>query len=334
MQAKHVKQIQHKKNLKIKKYGGIVIIIILYVSSLAIVYSQEISTHITYKDEGFIEPFFCQETNCSQMLTLLLRNASAYCAFYDLGDANLIGALDSSTIQTILFEENYEEEYSFATPVKSKGLMHNKFCVINESIVLTGSWNPTYRGTNKNDNYILVIGSKKISSWYVQLWKHLQNRAIKSPAQLHLKLSGIPVDLFACPQHNCEDEHITSIQKAKETIKILAFTFTSKPIAQALIAKEQEDVNVSVVFEKTRVTRYATDEVLAKQNVSVKYDTNPYTMHEKLFIIDNITVFVGSYNPTKNANENNDENVLRIQNEQIAKKFINEFNNIANNSKK
>lgn len=310
----------------------IVLFIILYLTSIGLVYSQEISSQIRHQDTGFIEPFFCQETNCSQLLSTLLEDAQARCAFYDLGEQGVIDALNSSSIQTLLFEENYEKKYDFAQPVPSAGLMHNKFCVINDSIVLTGSWNPTYRGTNKNDNYIVVIASPKISAWYTQLWKHLQDRTVQSPQATKILLSGTPVDLFACPQHNCEDEHIRSIQEAKKSINILAFTFTSKPLAQELVNKIQEHLEVEVVFEKTRITRYSVDKILVKENITVKYDTNSYTMHEKLFIIDENIVLIGSYNPTNNANVNNDENVLRITNKELAKKFLGEFETIKEKS--
>ena len=51
-------------------------------------------------------------------------------------------------------------------------------------------------------------------------------------------------------------------------------------------------------------------------------------MHNKVFVIDNKTVITGSYNPTKNANERNDENILIIHDKKIAEKFLNEFNNL------
>ncbi len=49
-------------------------------------------------------------------------------------------------------------------------------------------------------------------------------------------------------------------------------------------------------------------------------------MHHKVFIIDEKIVITGSYNPTKNANENNDENLLIIHDKKIAEKYLEEFN--------
>ena len=61
-------------------------------------------------------------------------------------------------------------------------------------------------------------------------------------------------------------------------------------------------------------------------NVSVLPDKNPAVMHHKVFIIDEKTVILGSFNPTIAANEKNDENILIIDDEKIAKEFFGEFN--------
>ncbi len=64
---------------------------------------------------------------------------------------------------------------------------------------------------------------------------------------------------------------------------------------------------------------------LIANNIKIKKDTNPAIMHHKVFIIDNRTLITGSYNPTKSANTKNDENILIIHDERIAKKYLEEF---------
>ena len=53
-------------------------------------------------------------------------------------------------------------------------------------------------------------------------------------------------------------------------------------------------------------------------------------MHHKFCIIDNQVLINGSFNWTKNANENNFENLLIIICQEKIKKFILEFNNLWN----
>ena len=51
-------------------------------------------------------------------------------------------------------------------------------------------------------------------------------------------------------------------------------------------------------------------------------------MHNKIFIIDEEIVITGSYNPTRNGDENNNENLVIIYDKNIAKKYVDEFNKL------
>ncbi|MCB0172871.1 MAG: phospholipase, partial [Anaerolineae bacterium] len=64
---------------------------------------------------------------------------------------------------------------------------------------------------------------------------------------------------------------------------------------------------------------------MKRQNLDVRQDGNPYTLHHKVFIIDNQVVTLGSFNFSDNANRANDENMLIIHNPDIAAEFLAEF---------
>ena len=97
-----------------------------------------------------------------------------------------------------------------------------------------------------------------------------------------------------------------------------------------MIERAADGITVAGVFEESQYhsntgTEY--DNLLAA-GLDVRLDGNPRSMHHKVFIIDNKTVITGSYNPSKNANERNDENVLIIHDEDIAGKYLDEFNRL------
>ncbi|MBT4150600.1 phospholipase, partial [Candidatus Woesearchaeota archaeon] len=48
-------------------------------------------------------------------------------------------------------------------------------------------------------------------------------------------------------------------------------------------------------------------------------------MHHKVFIIDGKTVVTGSFNPSKNGDSRNDENILIIRDETIASRYLAEY---------
>ncbi|MFH1064425.1 MAG: phospholipase D-like domain-containing protein [Candidatus Woesearchaeota archaeon] len=51
-------------------------------------------------------------------------------------------------------------------------------------------------------------------------------------------------------------------------------------------------------------------------------------MHHKVFIIDEKVVVTGSFNPSSNADKNNDENLLIIHDPIVAAEFLEEFERV------
>jgi phosphatidylserine/phosphatidylglycerophosphate/cardiolipin synthase-like enzyme len=60
----------------------------------------------------------------------------------------------------------------------------------------------------------------------------------------------------------------------------------------------------------------------------VLQDGNPYLMHHKVFIVDETTVILGSFNFSQNAETENDENLLIIDDPALARTFLDEFERV------
>ncbi len=82
------------------------------------------------------------------------------------------------------------------------------------------------------------------------------------------------------------------------------------------------------IFDKSQNNSYCEFLKLAAAGIAVEWDKNKYNMHNKVFIIDEHIVVTGSFNPTKNGDTDNDENILIIHDAAIAKKFVEEFNRL------
>ena len=57
-------------------------------------------------------------------------------------------------------------------------------------------------------------------------------------------------------------------------------------------------------------------------------DGNPYLMHHKVIIIDGNTVIFGSFNFSNNADKDNDENLLIVDDAGLAQAFEAEFQRV------
>lgn len=104
------------------------------------------------------------------------------------------------------------------------------------------------------------------------------------------------------------------IAEAKESILVAAYSFTSKPVSEALLAAQKRGVNVAVVAdEKANSRRYTAVNFLANHNVPVRLNGNYSILHDKFMIIDGKAVQLGSFNYSAAAVNKNAENVLLLK---------------------
>ncbi|MGM5482741.1 MAG: phospholipase D-like domain-containing protein [Nanobdellota archaeon] len=281
-----------------------------------------------------VEVYFCPEDDCGMVFSGLINssNGTVECSFYDLELNTVIDSLSNSRAEVRVavdedsFYENHAKFSGFnSRPVDSVSIMHNKFCVIDDFIVITGSFNPTYRGNFKNNNNVVVLYSKSLAKNYKdefdELWHDSVDSKVKFPKVI---LNGHYVENYFCPE-DCKGKILPIIYSANESIYFMTFSFTRNDIGKSLIAAHNRGVEVKGVFEKSQNNRWLEYERLKKAGLNVNWDNNPANMHHKVFIIDNKTVVTGSMNPSKNGLERNDENVLILHNERIAGEYLEEF---------
>ena len=197
--------------------------------------------------------------------------------------------------------------------------MHNKFCV-NETHVLTGSYNPTKGG---HDDSVILVKSKTLVKNYKSAFASFYG---KTPKTTHKFIFNDHLwENYFCPRDNCQEQVINTLNKAEKSIRFMTFSFTDRDIAQ-LLERKSKYIDVKGLMEAQRITmeynQYKTF------TFKVYLDKNPKLLHHKVFIIDEKIVILGSYNPTKAANTINDENILIIHDEKIAKLYLNEFSSL------
>lgn len=278
------------------------------------------------KETGNLKIYFCPKDNCEEIIIKeIIGSHEIKCAFYDLNLLNLTKVLEYRNAEVLVFEKNYK---NFGIKVKSKGLMHNKFCVMDKKALFTGSFNPTLNGNKKNNNNLVYIESETLAKNYLEEFEEIRRRESKRTKNTKVIFNDFLIENYFCPEDECQEKVLKELMKAKQSIHFMTFSFTDKEIAETLIEKSKE-ITVQGIMERKRIgMKYNVFRYLNESKVKVWLDNNPYTMHHKVFIIDEKTVITGSYNPTKNGNENNDENMLIIHNKDIAKKYVEEYNRI------
>lgn len=101
-----------------------------------------------------------------------------------------------------------------------------------------------------------------------------------------------------------------------------AYSFTSEPIAQALVAAHQRGVSVQAILDKgQRSEDDSRAKLLLDNGIPIKIDSAHAIAHNKIMVIDDETVITGSFNFTKSAEERNAENLLMIRDKALAQKY-------------
>jgi phosphatidylserine/phosphatidylglycerophosphate/cardiolipin synthase-like enzyme len=124
------------------------------------------------------------------------------------------------------------------------------------------------------------------------------------------------------PGGNCTDAIVKALGDAKRTVLVQAYSFTSAPIAKALLDAHKRGVQVQVILDKSqRAEKYSSADFLANQGMSTMIDANHAIAHNKVIVIDGETVITGSFNFTKAAQEKNAENALILRDPVLAAQY-------------
>ena len=132
---------------------------------------------------------------------------------------------------------------------------------------------------------------------------------IASPA-----LADPSVTVAFSPSGGGTEAVVAVIAEAHTSVHLAGYGFTSKPIAEALIAAHQRGVDVELVLDKSNATaRFTEAKDVAAAGVPVRIDSRYAIMHSKYMVLDGMMVETGSMNHTRSGSEMNAENVIVLR---------------------
>jgi phosphatidylserine/phosphatidylglycerophosphate/cardiolipin synthase-like enzyme len=219
---------------------------------------------------------------------------------------------------------------------RRQGTMHNKFMVIDRTDVWTGSMNFTVGGAYLDNNTLIHITSTDLVANYEAEFAEMfeddmfgaeRGRSTPNP---RVEIQSTLVETYFSPDDGVQAVLVNLMDTAQESIFFLAFSFTSNALGDAVIRAYDAGIDVRGVMDEDQGTSNIGSELMNFRSggLDVRLDGNPGQMHEKVVVIDNELVVVGSYNFSRNADETNDENILVIHNKLIAEQYLREFNRV------
>ena len=139
---------------------------------------------------------------------------------------------------------------------------------------------------------------------------------------LAVSIQAAEIQVYFSPQGGCTEAVVANLDKATNTVLVQAYSFSSAPIAKALVDAKKRGVKVQVILDKSqRTERYSSADFVQRAGIATFIDAKHAIAHNKIMVIDGETILTGSFNFTKAAEEKNAENLLVIQDAALAAKY-------------
>jgi phosphatidylserine/phosphatidylglycerophosphate/cardiolipin synthase-like enzyme len=295
------------------------------------------------------------ETNVDLAFINLVNSSTgtAWCAFYQLNRQGVVDSLCNAktnrsvdvrlTTDTDYFSDaNYTNFYAQlqSAGITIKGdarssLHHDKFAVIDGRYVWSGSWNSTDSGTTDDVQNGLIIDSVSLAQAYQrefnQFWSNKFGTAkTKGGTNAHT-VAGAAIKVFFAPKDGCVSNIVSVAQSATSNNYFEVYTFTTNAISNAIITNKNNGLTVQGYMDNLSAgSSSSMYKPLTNAFVDVLKDNYSGLLHHKVMIVDagvtnNAQVVTGSFNWTKAAETENDENLLIIYSYDIGNIFYQEF---------
>ncbi|MFA6118601.1 MAG: phospholipase D-like domain-containing protein [Parachlamydiales bacterium] len=241
-----------------------------------------------------------------------LKNAkkSIHLVMFGLTDENILSLLKKKSLENIslkVFTDKTTTNQIEIKPdqlfkIRSRGLMHQKILVIDNSIVFIGSANMTTSSLRMHDNLIIGFFSSQIADF-------LSQKSPLSPGFITSYVGDQKIDVWLLP--DSQDKAINRLREligsAKSSIEVAMFTFTHPALTESLIEAKKRGLNVKVAidFQSKNGASKKAIENLKNNNIEIYFNQDSKLCHHKYILLDNNTFVCGSANWTKAAFKNN-----------------------------
>ena len=134
---------------------------------------------------------------------------------------------------------------------------------------------------------------------------------------------AVRIELCFTPPSGCGKVIAYLIAKATESVYVQAYGITSPLIVNELISAHNRGIKVRVLLDKSNLhDKYSKMTELKKAGMDVSIDAVSGIAHNKIIIIDESITITGSYNFTRSSDSRNVENIIIVNDKQVAYKYL------------
>jgi phosphatidylserine/phosphatidylglycerophosphate/cardiolipin synthase-like enzyme len=132
--------------------------------------------------------------------------------------------------------------------------------------------------------------------------------------------------VYFSPGGGAQDAIIREVDAARVNIRVLAYSFTSDPIADALIRAHRRGVDVQVIQDGKSLNGVGADGKRCRAaGIQWLADRTHAIAHNKTIVVDRAVVLTGSFNFSESAETRNAENELVLRDMVLAEQYLSDW---------
>ncbi len=136
-------------------------------------------------------------------------------------------------------------------------------------------------------------------------------------------------EAFFSPGDGCLGRIVARLNSSRRTADICVFTITDDRITSAILAAHTRGVKVRIITDNDKAFDEGSDVPrLQAAGIPLLVDQTPFHMHHKFAIFDRSRLINGSYNWTRSAAANNEENITDTGDPALLAGFQREFDSL------
>ena len=169
-------------------------------------------------------------------------------------------------------------------------------------------------------NELISPDEKEINEWVEDVLKAIEPARTKPEIQSEALFS---------PEEACAFKITSLIQRARSSIEVCVFTITDDRISSALIDAGKRKIKIRVISDDDKSMDRGSDiRRIANSGIEVRTDNSSAHMHHKYAMFDGKWLLTGSYNWTRSAANENEENIIVTNDANLVDEFQTHFEDL------
>lgn len=225
---------------------------------------------------------------------------------YSLSDQRVIEALNKASGRGVKIKIIYDDKTGVQNlfslkesiekvAIKGSALMHRKILIIDRHELYIGSANFTAHSLRLHHNLVIGMKSKKLAERILDT----------TLPHTSLEIGGQFLEFYTFPEEREMGigRLLELIEGAKESLVIGMFTWTYKPLTEAIIRAHQRGVKITAILDQQSAYGASKKTMisLVDAGINVRLGPGNKLFHHKFLWVDNETLATGSSNWTNAA---------------------------------